>query len=368
MTTTWCCPRPAHAGERSPRRTGALGVTAPTGKGASGRHGSVCTGRRSNSQDGTTVIADDDYLARAISDPGADKVEGASVDHAVQRAERRGGRRRDRVHPRPRRHCRSDQFDRRRGCVWRSVRSGCWRPGWPPGSCRPRRRHSPIQRARRTIEPRSCRSSPIRGHIDVRDPRWRRLRRADGRRGHRRGRHGVRRRAVPLVPSGWCGAGEPELAGDSDEHQPERRDAGQAPTTWAPTPLPTGSRSRRIIDGRGTTIAPTGCSRAGRSVPSPGDQILEGVIPLEVDGVPVAVTVASRWEPAASTLPMWLGGAVRCAVRRRCACCVAGVGVPPRRGSFRRRCSRSSPGCGSTCRCRLPPALARCGGCSRRSR
>ena len=40
---------------------------------------------------------------------------------------------------------------------------------------------------------------------------------------------------------------------------------------------------------------------------SPGDQILEEVIPLEVDGAPVEVTVASRWELAPSKLPVWLG-------------------------------------------------------------
>ena len=96
----------------------------------------------------------------------------------------------------------------------------------------------------------------------------------------------------------------------------------------APTPLPTGSRSGRIIAGRGTTTAPTGCSRTGRCGASPGDQILEGVIPLRGRRRPVAVTVASRWEPAASPLPMWLGVLRRCAVRRRRVRCVAGVGVP----------------------------------------
>jgi len=67
--------------------------------------------------------------------------------------------------------------------------------------------------------------------------------------------------------------------------------------------------------------------QTGRPVgAAPGDQILEGVIPLEVDGVPVAVTVASRWEPAASTVPMWIGvlsgvlfavGALLCRRNRR---------------------------------------------------
>jgi len=41
---------------------------------------------------------------------------------------------------------------------------------------------------------------------------------------------------------------------------------------------------------------------------SPGDQILENEIQLEVDGSPVVVTVASRWEPAPSAFPMWIGG------------------------------------------------------------
>ncbi len=42
---------------------------------------------------------------------------------------------------------------------------------------------------------------------------------------------------------------------------------------------------------------------------SPGDQILEAVIPLEVDGNDVAVTVASTWQPAPSALPAWIGAA-----------------------------------------------------------
>jgi hypothetical protein len=41
---------------------------------------------------------------------------------------------------------------------------------------------------------------------------------------------------------------------------------------------------------------------------SAGDQILEAVVPLEVDGTAVDVTVVSTWQPAPSTLPMWLGG------------------------------------------------------------
>ncbi len=38
-----------------------------------------------------------------------------------------------------------------------------------------------------------------------------------------------------------------------------------------------------------------------------GDQILEAVIPLRVDGVEVDVTVISTWQPAASRLPIGLG-------------------------------------------------------------
>jgi hypothetical protein len=39
----------------------------------------------------------------------------------------------------------------------------------------------------------------------------------------------------------------------------------------------------------------------------PGDQILESVIPLRVDGRDVKATVISTWLPAPSTLPVWLG-------------------------------------------------------------
>ncbi len=40
---------------------------------------------------------------------------------------------------------------------------------------------------------------------------------------------------------------------------------------------------------------------------SPGDQILEAVIPIVVDGTTVEVTVASTWQPEPSPIPMWLG-------------------------------------------------------------
>lgn len=38
-----------------------------------------------------------------------------------------------------------------------------------------------------------------------------------------------------------------------------------------------------------------------------GDQILEAVIPLRVDGAEVDVTVISTWQPPASSVPTWLG-------------------------------------------------------------
>ena len=40
---------------------------------------------------------------------------------------------------------------------------------------------------------------------------------------------------------------------------------------------------------------------------SPGDQILEAVVPLVVNDADVSVTVASTWQPAPSPLPAWLG-------------------------------------------------------------
>ncbi len=39
----------------------------------------------------------------------------------------------------------------------------------------------------------------------------------------------------------------------------------------------------------------------------PGDQILEAVIPLEVNGEQVGVTVISTWQPAPSAVPVWIG-------------------------------------------------------------
>jgi hypothetical protein len=50
---------------------------------------------------------------------------------------------------------------------------------------------------------------------------------------------------------------------------------------------------------------------AGRQV---GDQIVEGVIPLLVDADEVDVTVISTWQPAASRLPIVLGGIVAAAL------------------------------------------------------
>jgi hypothetical protein len=40
---------------------------------------------------------------------------------------------------------------------------------------------------------------------------------------------------------------------------------------------------------------------------APGDQILEAVIPIVVDGDTVEVTVISTWQPEPSPVPMWLG-------------------------------------------------------------
>ncbi|MET0663598.1 MAG: hypothetical protein ABWZ42_10750, partial [Ilumatobacteraceae bacterium] len=40
---------------------------------------------------------------------------------------------------------------------------------------------------------------------------------------------------------------------------------------------------------------------------SPGDQILEAVVPLVVNDADVSVTVASTWQPAPSPVPAWLG-------------------------------------------------------------
>ena len=46
----------------------------------------------------------------------------------------------------------------------------------------------------------------------------------------------------------------------------------------------------------------------------PGDQILEAVVPVEVDGRPVAVTVQSTWLPAPPVWPAVLGGVVGAAL------------------------------------------------------
>ena len=42
----------------------------------------------------------------------------------------------------------------------------------------------------------------------------------------------------------------------------------------------------------------------------PGDQILDQIVPIEVDGVPVEIRVVSTWEPAPSPWPAWLGAAI----------------------------------------------------------
>jgi hypothetical protein len=41
---------------------------------------------------------------------------------------------------------------------------------------------------------------------------------------------------------------------------------------------------------------------------SSGDQILEAVVPIAVDGESVDIVVISTWQPAPSPAPMWLGG------------------------------------------------------------
>lgn len=47
---------------------------------------------------------------------------------------------------------------------------------------------------------------------------------------------------------------------------------------------------------------------------SAGDQILEAVVPLRVDGSDVDVTVISTWLPPPSPVPVWLGGVVGAAL------------------------------------------------------
>lgn len=63
---------------------------------------------------------------------------------------------------------------------------------------------------------------------------------------------------------------------------------------------------------------------------APGDQILEAVIPLQVDGDDVAVTVASTWVPAPSTAPIWVGA-------------IAGLALAVGAALARRRGGRSAP-------------------------
>lgn len=62
----------------------------------------------------------------------------------------------------------------------------------------------------------------------------------------------------------------------------------------------------------------------------PGDQILEAVVPIEVDGRPVAVTVQSTWLPAPSAWPAVLGGLVGAALVAMGLALTGGryVGVP----------------------------------------
>ena len=65
-----------------------------------------------------------------------------------------------------------------------------------------------------------------------------------------------------------------------------------------------------------------------------GDVVLEAVVPITVDGVATAVTVASTWKPSPSAVPLWTGlilgvaaGATGVVLRRRFGVLVAMLGV-----------------------------------------
>ena len=73
---------------------------------------------------------------------------------------------------------------------------------------------------------------------------------------------------------------------------------------------------------------------------SPGDQILEAVVPLVVNDADVAVTVASTWQPAPSPLPAWLGALAG-------ASAAVGWWATRRRGRARDAVSRSDGGAGA---------------------
>jgi len=46
----------------------------------------------------------------------------------------------------------------------------------------------------------------------------------------------------------------------------------------------------------------------------PGDQILDSIVPIEVDGVPVEIAVISTWQPEPAAWPVWSGAIVGAAI------------------------------------------------------
>ena len=82
-------------------------------------------------------------------------------------------------------------------------------------------------------------------------------------------------------------------------HRPRRRHRCRTPRN--------GSRSGAAGATRGTTTAshPDGPGRPPDA--APGDRIVEAVIPIEVDGTPVEVAVASDWLAEPSPLPLAVG-------------------------------------------------------------
>ncbi len=108
-----------------------------------------------------------------------------------------------------------------------------------------------------------------------------------------------------MVPARRHGGGEPERADHVPEPQPLRiRHPAPVPM---PTPSRTGTRWRRTIGGRGTTIGRTGCRTRGRSGRRPAIRFSRRSFRSSSNDADVAVTVASTWQPAPSPLPAWLG-------------------------------------------------------------
>ena len=91
-----------------------------------------------------------------------------------------------------------------------------------------------------------------------------------------------------------------------------------------------------------------------------GDQILEAVIPIVVDGETVEVTVISTWQPEPSPLAMWLGVVGARRLRSARGSYVTAVRHRSQRPS-RSFCSPLSSAPLSTRRCRVRQALARSG-------